>query len=439
MQQDSVLLASGSDPKGGGLFVVDAAGVEVIDRLTTRGLAVHDDELYRVLTCDNHAMPASDLFVYDATGIRESYRLDGVWDAHDVLVRHEDVLVVSSGDDVVYAVEKDGALRRWWAADPPDGARHVNCVNIEHGEVVATEFGHWNRNLDATSGRLMRLPSQEVIIDGLSMPHTPRLLDGSWIVCNSRTRALQAYDARGTLLREVTLDGFTRGLAYDAHYLYLGVSAERIAGPESLGTASIAILDRATWQLLGTIALPTSNVYDVVLAPRALLPGLRDGFQRDAEFAADHARSVLRAGVAIAPIWAIADPLPTDALGATIELEPPRGMRPREIVTLRCRVTNTGTATYMSAPPNPVELCYRWYDASGATVDAGRWLHSPLPKPLAPGERVDAAMRIAAPVRPGTYTLAITLLQADVAWFDDLSPAFGVRRDVSVADDPLGV
>ena len=194
MQPDNVLLVSGSDPKGGGLFVVDGGGVEVIDRLTTRGLAVRNDEFYRVITCDNPAAPASDLFVYDPAGVRAFYRLDGVWDAHDVLVRQDEVLVVCSGDDAVYAVGTDGEYRRWWAADPPHGARHVNCLSVEEDEVVATEFGLWDRNLDATSGRLMRLPSEEVIIDGLSMPHTPRLLDGRWIVCNSRTRALRAYD-----------------------------------------------------------------------------------------------------------------------------------------------------------------------------------------------------------------------------------------------------
>jgi len=434
MQSDRVLVVSGSATKDGGLFVVDGDRVEVIDRVKTHGLSMRADELYRLVTCNNHAIPRTDLFVYDRDGVRAFYRLDGVWDAHDVLARERDVLVVCSGNDSVYALTADGAMRRWWTAGSRDGDRHLNCLSADSEGVVATELGWWKHDPDATSGRLFRLPSEESICEGLSQPHTPRFIDGAWVVANSRRRALQAYGARGELLQQRTFAGFTRGLAFDERYLYLGESTERIVATNSLTEGRITILERRTWDVVDTISLPTSNVYDVVLAPRALVAGLRTGFRRAGEFVDDYAAVVLRTGVQQPAAWAIADPLPPAALGVSIELEPPRRMQLDEIAIVRCKVTNTGAATYASAPPNPIVLCYRWYDNTGSAVGAGTWLHSPLPAAIGAGETIDAAMRIATPDRTGTYTIAVTLLQEGVAWFDDLNPAFGIRAAVAITE-----
>ncbi|HWT06155.1 MAG TPA: hypothetical protein VN224_10395, partial [Xanthomonadales bacterium] len=126
------------------------------------------------------------------------------------------------------------------------------------------------------------------------------------------------------------------------------------------------------------------------------------------------------------------DPLPSRSLRAAIEADVPRRLRAGETALVRCAVTNRGDAAFVSAPPNPVELCYRWYDARDAVVGAGTWLHTPLPQPLSPGSKLSMVARIAAPRDPGTYTLAVTLLQEGVAWFDDLDPASGVQQTVEI-------
>jgi len=127
------------------------------------------------------------------------------------------------------------------------------------------------------------------------------------------------------------------------------------------------------------------------------------------------------------------EPLATGSLRASIDSTIPRRLRAGETTVLRCTVTNLGDAVYASAPPHPVELCYRWYDAGGTTVGAGTWLHTALPRALGPGERLELFARVAAPAIAGDYTLALTLLQEDVAWFDDIDPANGIRGTVTVA------
>ena len=139
-----------------------------------------------------------------------------------------------------------------------------------------------------------------------------------------------------------------------------------------------------------------------------------------------------RAAPAAAPARVACEPLAHASLRASLQLNVPRELWSRETVAVPCTVTNRGDATYASAPPNPVELCYRWYDDDGSTVGAGTWIHTPLPFPVPPGETLHTALRVAAPQEPGRYTLAITLLQEGIAWFDDVDRANGVRGPVTV-------
>jgi Polysaccharide pyruvyl transferase len=126
-------------------------------------------------------------------------------------------------------------------------------------------------------------------------------------------------------------------------------------------------------------------------------------------------------------------PLAPESFRVAIDAEIPPTLRPTETVVMRCTVTNRGDAAYVSSLPNPVELCYRWYDELGAVVGAGTWLHTALPRPLEPGGRIEVMAQVAAPATPGAYTLALTLLQENVAWFDDLDPTNGICRPVRIS------
>ena len=68
------------------------------------------------------------------------------------------------------------------------------------------------------------------------------------------------------------------------------------------------------------------------------------------------------------------------------------------------------------AAENPVLVSYHWLDAQGETiVEDG--LRSPLPRPVAPGETCEVAVRIQSPDEPGRLTLAIDLVHEHVTWF----------------------
>ena len=169
--------------------------------------------------------------------------------------------------------------------------------------------------------------------------------------------------------------------------------------------------------------------------PRDRLDRLRGlaGAACDEFFAAVAARS-RAAGCAAEPFAqpAASEPLARASMRATIEAAVPARLVAGDTAVVRCAVTNRGDAVYASVPPHPVDLCYRWYDAHGRAAGAGTWIHTALARPLRPGGRLDVVARIAVPEVPGAYTLALTLLQENVAWFDDVDPASGLRSGVTV-------
>jgi len=434
------LLISGCIPSAGGLFALDKTGVSMIDPLSTHGLAVCNDRLYRLMGCQNRAAPSSDLLVYDKSGALRFDRLDGIEDPHDVLPRDGQVLITSPLENAVYATRDNGAHSIFWKAAAPADAWHLNCLIDVEGQLYASAFGRfeqhraWSQALVAPTGVIVRLPSEEVVLEGLTQPHSPRRIDGAWIVCNSALSELAAYDDCGRLVSSRRLNGYTRGLAFDERYIYVGESSSRRMNRVGARDSRVTILDRSNWSVVDSYEVEVAEIYDLVLVPRALIEGVRIGFRTNATRVEQQDQFAMFTTVGVQPrrLWAIGEPLPTVSLRARLDGQLPSVADVDQIFIVNCRATNLGDAIFVSAPPNPVQFCYRWFDAAGAAVSAGQWIHTNLPHALPPGESIEAAIRIAAPHVPGSYTLAVTLLQEGVAWFDDLTPASGIRGTVVV-------
>ena len=111
--------------------------------------------------------------------------------------------------------------------------------------------------------------------------------------------------------------------------------------------------------------------------------------------------------------------------------------------TFRIDITirNASAETWVSIPEHPLRAANRWLDDSGTPVvlDDGR---SGLPSRINVGEVVDVALTVTAPERPGSYGLALDVVQEGIRWFGDIGnpPAvFPVRvlprPDVALAVD----
>jgi hypothetical protein len=99
---------------------------------------------------------------------------------------------------------------------------------------------------------------------------------------------------------------------------------------------------------------------------------------------------------------------------AAYALSPLRRLVAGEAVTVKLRVTNTGTAAWNNAGPCAAVLGDHWYQ--GRTRLVSETEVAPLPAPVSPGQTVELAASISVPDRPGTYTLAWDM-RAQCEWF----------------------
>lgn len=121
----------------------------------------------------------------------------------------------------------------WITALAGEDRCHLNGLAMVDGQpkyvtaLARTDSpGGW-REHKGTSGVIVDVTSDEVIAEGLSMPHSPRWHDGSLWFLQSGTGSLNRLRIDGTVEEITRLPGFTRGLAFLGRYALVGLSQVR--------------------------------------------------------------------------------------------------------------------------------------------------------------------------------------------------------------------
>ena len=182
----------------------------------------------------------------------------------------------------------------------PDDRCHLNGLGLVDGRpgwVTALgetdSAGGWREN-KKSGGVLIDMDSNEIVVRGLSMPHSPRWHAGRLWLLESGTGSLGFVDlAAGRYEPIVHLDGFTRGLELVGNLAFVGLSqvretaifsgieiTERLAEVER--TCGVWVIDIDRGQVLAFLKFEEA-VQEIFAV--ALLPGMRfpDLINDDAE------------------------------------------------------------------------------------------------------------------------------------------------------------
>ena len=116
----------------------------------------------------------------------------------------------------------------------PEDRCHLNGMAIVEGRVryvtclgLTDRAGGWREN-KASGGCVLEVPSGEVLLRGLSMPHSPRIWRGRGWILESGIGSLSFADFGAGRAEVVTkLPGFTRGLDFHEHFAFIGLSQVR--------------------------------------------------------------------------------------------------------------------------------------------------------------------------------------------------------------------
>jgi hypothetical protein len=442
-----VLIASGfGDPagggSGGGVFAIGSAA-ERIDWIASMGLACNGPQLARIIRCRGRDGLGGEVAVYDALGVQRYLRLDGAGAIHDVALDGDDIVAVSTWHNAVRWFNPVGRVVREVVYPGPQDSWHLNCITRREGVWYATMFGPVGPFGASTpkrerAGRIVELTSGRTVVDGLSAPHTPRWFEDTWLVCDSARGELLAVDqTSGRAVRRVKCGDWTRGIAWDDRFLYVGTSHRRTTH-DSYDHAEVVVIDRSSWEIAERIPIPAQEVYELIFVSPALHEGLRHGFDanqiRTGEFRQYRILSEL--GVEEPrTLWPTGEPLPWSDFRCTIACDPPAACVGGTLLELPLRLTNRSRSFFTSAAPAPVYVSYKWTDpATGDFLTQARAQRTMLPRTVFPAESVDMSVRIVVPDGAGSARLRITAIQEGVSWFDDQDPESAI--DVAVEISP---
>lgn len=176
----------------------------------------------------------------DARYVPQTVYVTGDVDTHDVTVDDSGRVVFANTKYSCLATvdERTGFVPLWKppfvSALVPEDRCHLNGVALEDGKaayvtVIAKTDTHegWRQHKH-DGGCVIDVRTNEVVVDGLSMPHSPRVHNGQLWLLESGSGYLCRFDPTTRRLERVVLcSGYTRGLTFVGDYALVCTSRPR--------------------------------------------------------------------------------------------------------------------------------------------------------------------------------------------------------------------
>ncbi len=280
------------------------------------GLATQGDSLYMgsqyQLWRLNNVLPAG---TATPTGFDKSYVPNVSWvtgdvDAHDVGVLPDGRPVfVNTLFSCIATVDESSSFRPIWQPPfisklVPEDRCHLNGLAMVDGQpryasaVSQTDVHEGWRDHRVDGGVVMDIHSNEVICQGLSMPHSPRWYRDQLWVLNSGCGEFGKIDLNTGKFEAIAFcPGYARGLAFYGDYALIGLSKprenrtftglpldQRLADAKVQARCAIAVVDLRNGAMSHTLSIDGEGIveelFDVAVLPSVRCPSAV-GFKTD--------------------------------------------------------------------------------------------------------------------------------------------------------------
>lgn len=205
------------------------------------GEDLHLATLYQIWHFHNRvALGAPTKPPYDAVYIPRSSHVTGRMSIHDLVVEESGrLLFVNTAYSCVGELVPNHSFRPYWIPDwisalAPEDRCHLNGMGSRDGKaryvtaVSRTDTAAGWRAVRAKAGVVWDIVENRLVVDGLSMPHSPRWHNGALWFINSGSGFLCRTEPDSGGLEEVAfIPGFARGLALTGNYALVGTSRQR--------------------------------------------------------------------------------------------------------------------------------------------------------------------------------------------------------------------
>jgi uncharacterized protein (TIGR03032 family) len=232
--------------------------------------------------------------VYDVIYIPRAKYYTGELDIHDVHFTKAGLLAVNSRFSCVSLIDDTYSFKEVWRPSfitnmLPEDACHLNgMVVVDDKPKYLTALGETNtskgwRATKANGGILIDADTQNIILRGLPMPHSPRLFKEGLFVLLSGTGELARVDIDKQTYEVIhQFNGFVRGMDRVGDFLFIGLSKLRTTST-AFGDLPIAahspfcgvvIFHLPTRKVIGELKYETSveEIYEVRVLRNSVRP-----------------------------------------------------------------------------------------------------------------------------------------------------------------------
>jgi len=244
---------------------------------------------------------------YDAMYMpRTTYHTAGL-DLHDIhfgqFNGQEKLFAVNTLFSTIVSLDDDYSFTPFWS--PPQitklestDACHLNGLALVNGlPKYATSFNQgnqpqsWRENIIET-GTLYDIEKNEVILDNLAMPHSPKMINNELYLLQSATGELVKVNPENKTTELIyKFKGFVRGLSHYKDYLFVGLSKIRknsstfakLPFVNDAQEAGIYVIHLPTRSMVGKVTYQSSvdEIYEIQVLSQKLRPNILNTLTQD--------------------------------------------------------------------------------------------------------------------------------------------------------------
>lgn len=196
---------------------------------------------------------------HDAVFLPRASHVTGDIRIHEMAFAGDELWIVNTRFSCLAVLDREHSFVPRWrppfvTALTPEDRCHLNGLAVVDGRarwvtaLGATDTPQGWREGRARGGVLVDVPSGEIVVRGLSMPHSPRWHGGRlWLLESGKGTLASVDPVTGRIDTVTELPGFTRGLAFAGPYAFVGLSQVR----ESNIFGGIPLTERVQEKLCG--------------------------------------------------------------------------------------------------------------------------------------------------------------------------------------------
>jgi len=304
--------------QSGKLFLIghsENGSLSVFERTFERPMGLWSDgeilwlsTLYQIYRFKN-SLPAGELNDgYDRLFVPQMSYITADIDAHDIVAANHDALpvFVNTLFSCLATVSADASFKPVWQPPfitqlAPEDRCHLNGLTFKDGQpayvtaVASTNVTDGWREHRHHGGIVMDIKSNEIIAQGLSMPHSPRWAENKLWVANSGAGEFGFVNTNTGYFEAIAFcPGYIRGVSIVGHYAVIGLSKprhktfkglpldERLEKEKIDARCGLYVIDLKTGSTPHWLNIEgvVSELYDVITLPGVQRPSMI-GFRND--------------------------------------------------------------------------------------------------------------------------------------------------------------